>query len=258
LAGDHEKSLEAGMNGHITKPINPHAMFNEIAEWVAQSKKPQQTDQGEKQAESEPLPELPGIDTADALERIGGNQSAYRRILGNYRDRNLDVVARITTNIRNEALTEAAHTAHSLKGSSGNIGATQVHQYAASVEQYCRNDQPAQALKELENLRSSLQQVIDGLAQLDEPAADSAPIESNIDIDPDELQNLLQQLEGYLDTDLRQAGTLLKEIQQKAKGTEFSQSLSEIEQALNGFDIDAAKAIIRRIRLQAPASIIDR
>ncbi len=247
LAGDHEKSLEAGMNGHITKPIVPNDMFSEIAEWVAQSEKPEQTDQDEEQPAIEPLPELPGIDTADALDRIGGNQSAYRRILRNYRDRNLDVVARITTNIRNEELAEAAHTAHSLKGSSGNIGATQVHQYAASVEQHCRNNQPAQALEELENLRSSLQQVIDGLAQLDEPAADSAPIESNADIDPNELQNLLQQFEGYLDTDLREAGALLKEIQKKAKDTEFSQSLSEIEQALNGFDIDAAKTIIGRI-----------
>ncbi|QYZ66521.1 MAG: response regulator [Gammaproteobacteria bacterium (ex Lamellibrachia satsuma)] len=247
LAGDHEKSLEAGMNGHITKPINPHAMFSEIAEWVAQSEKPQQTDQKEELAESEPLPELPGIDTADALERIGGNQSAYRRILGNYRDRNLDVVERITANIRNEALTEAAHTAHSLKGSSGNIGARQVHQHAASVEQHCRNEQPAQALEELENLHTSLQQVIDGLTQLDEPADESAPVESNADIDPDELQNLLQQLEGYLDNDLRQAGVLLKEIRQKAKDTEFSPSLSEIEQALNEFDIDAAKTSIGRI-----------
>ncbi len=247
LAGDHEKSLEAGMNGHITKPINPHAMFSEIAEWVAQSEKPQQTDQKEERAESEPLPELPGIDTADALERIGGNQSAYRRILGNYRDRNLDVVERITANIRNEELTEAAHTAHSLKGSSGNIGARQIHQYAASVEQHCRDEQPAQALEALGNLHTSLQQVIDGLAQLDETADESAPVESNADIDPDELQNLLQQLEGYLDNDLRQAGTLLKEIQQKATNTEFSSSLSEIEQALNEFDIDAAKTSIGRI-----------
>ena len=250
LAGDHEKSLEAGMNGHITKPINPHAMFSEIAEWVAQSEKPQQTDQKEERAESEPLPELPGIDTADALERIGGNQSAYRRILGNYRDRNLDVVERITANIRNEALTEAAHTAHSLKGSSGNIGARQVHQHAASVEQHCRDEQPAQALEALGNLHTSLQQVIDGLTQLDETADESAPIGSNADIDPDELQNLLQQLEGYLDIDLRQAGILLKELQQKATNTEFSSSLSEIEQALNEFDIDAAKTSIGRILQQ--------
>ncbi|RLJ19975.1 hypothetical protein DJ030_08095 [bacterium endosymbiont of Escarpia laminata] len=247
LAGDREKSLQAGMNGHITKPIVPNDMFSEIAAWITQSEKPRQSDQEEEQLESEPLPELPGIDTADALDRIGGNQSAYRRILRNYRDRNLDVVERITANIHNQELAKAAHTAHSLKGSSGNIGANQVHQYAASVEQHCRNDQPTRALEELDNLRTSLQQVIDGLAQLDEPADESAPIESSADIDPDELQNLLQHLEGYLDTDLRQAGVLLKEIQQKAKGTEFSHSLSEIEQALNEFDIDTSKTIIGRI-----------
>ncbi|MBL3590656.1 MAG: response regulator [gamma proteobacterium endosymbiont of Lamellibrachia anaximandri] len=251
LTGDKEKSLEAGMNGHITKPINPHAMFSELAEWVAQSEKPEHTDQEEEQAESEPLPELPGIDTADALDRIGGNQSAYRRILGNYRDRNLDVVERITANIRNDELTESAHLAHSLKGSSGNIGAKQVHQYAASVEQHCRNDQPAHALEALENLRASLQQVIDGLAQLDETSDEPVPIESNAGINLDGLQNSLQQLKEHLDTDLRQAGALLKEIQQQANGTELSQPLAEIEQALNEFDIDTSKTTIGRILKKA-------
>ncbi|RDH89235.1 MAG: IS3 family transposase [endosymbiont of Lamellibrachia luymesi] len=82
LSGDKEKSLEAGMNGHITKPINPHAMFSELAEWVAPSEKLEQVDLRQEQTEVEPLPELPGIDTADALDRIGGNQSAYQEYSG--------------------------------------------------------------------------------------------------------------------------------------------------------------------------------
>ncbi|MBL3591794.1 MAG: response regulator [gamma proteobacterium endosymbiont of Lamellibrachia anaximandri] len=248
MEGDREKVLAAGMNDHIAKPIDVRNLFCTMAKWITPSNPlPEEALSIETAAESAALPDLPGIDSEVPLERLGGNADTYRRILKKFCDKNRQVIDRIRADIQADRLADAAFTTHSLKGSSGNIGANQVHQYAASVEQHCRNDQPTRALEELENLRRSLQQVIDGLAQLDEPANESAPVENNAGIDPDELQNLLQQLEGYLDTDLRQAGALLKEIQQKAKGTEFSPSLSEIEQAMNGFDTDAAKTIIGRI-----------
>ncbi|MBL3591613.1 MAG: response regulator [gamma proteobacterium endosymbiont of Lamellibrachia anaximandri] len=248
LAGDREKSLQAGMNGHITKPIVPNDMFSEIAAWITQSEKPeQQTDQNQQAGKDETLPNLPGIDITDALERLGENYSAYRRILRNYRDRNIDVVERIVEDIHNEELGRAAHIAHSLKGSSGNIGAKHVHKYASTVEQLCRSQQPAQALEELENLRACLEQVIEGLSQLDEPANELQPNQGDAGISLNELRSSLEQLEGYLDVDLRKAGVYLREIQQKTVGSEFSPSLIEIEEALNDFDIDAAKAVIRSI-----------
>ncbi|WP_177417977.1 ATP-binding protein [endosymbiont of Lamellibrachia barhami] len=248
MEGDREKVLAAGMNDHIAKPIDVRNLFCTMAKWITPSNPlPEEALSIETAAESAVFPDLPGIDSEVPLERLGGNVATYRRILEKFRNNNRHVIDQIRADIQADRLADAAFTTHSLKGSSGNIGAKQVHQYAASVEQHCRNEQPAQALETLENLRTSLQQVIDGLAQLDEPTDESAPIESNTDIDLDGLQNLLQQLEGHLDTDLRQAGILLKEIQQKATNTEFSPSLSEIEQALNGFDIDAAKTILGRI-----------
>ncbi len=34
MAGDREKSLEAGMNGHISKPFNPKELFSTLAQWL--------------------------------------------------------------------------------------------------------------------------------------------------------------------------------------------------------------------------------
>ena len=82
----------------------------------------------------------------------------------------------IETHIRNEEFTQAAREAHSLKGSSGNIGATHIYEHAASVEQFCRNHQASQALAELENLSTHLREVIEGLKQLDETET-KAPLE---------------------------------------------------------------------------------
>ena len=31
---DREKSLAAGMNAHLTKPISPDALYDELARWL--------------------------------------------------------------------------------------------------------------------------------------------------------------------------------------------------------------------------------
>ena len=34
MAGDEDKSLQSGMNGHITKPIDPDQMFATLQKWI--------------------------------------------------------------------------------------------------------------------------------------------------------------------------------------------------------------------------------
>ncbi len=34
MAGDHEKSVEAGMDDHVTKPINPEQLFAALVKWI--------------------------------------------------------------------------------------------------------------------------------------------------------------------------------------------------------------------------------
>ena len=34
MAGDEQKSLQAGMNGHVTKPIDPNQLFAALQRWI--------------------------------------------------------------------------------------------------------------------------------------------------------------------------------------------------------------------------------
>ena len=34
MAGDEDKSLQAGMNGHVTKPIDPDQLFATLQKWI--------------------------------------------------------------------------------------------------------------------------------------------------------------------------------------------------------------------------------
>ncbi len=167
LSGDRQSSLDAGMNAHITKPIAPQQLFDELARWVEESDAADSLTQEVVEADAL-VPELPGLDYEDAIFRLGGNKSAYFRILRNFAKRNHDVVARIAQQIKTDNVVEAAQLAHTLKGSSGNIGARKVHELASSVERHCRNSEPANALEELAALEHSLAILLAGLTMLDE------------------------------------------------------------------------------------------
>ena len=39
MAGDEDKSLQAGMNGHVTKPIDPDQLFATLQKWIKPSEK---------------------------------------------------------------------------------------------------------------------------------------------------------------------------------------------------------------------------
>jgi CheY-like chemotaxis protein len=92
MAGDEDKSLQAGMNGHVTKPIDPDQLFGTLQKWIKPSQKRVQ-DQKPKvfveQSESDKAvpveDELPaslsGFDLVDGLKRLQGNKKLYRKLL---------------------------------------------------------------------------------------------------------------------------------------------------------------------------------
>jgi DNA-binding response OmpR family regulator len=47
MAGDEDKSLKAGMNGHVTKPIDPDQLFSTLQKWVKPSEERVQVQQPE-------------------------------------------------------------------------------------------------------------------------------------------------------------------------------------------------------------------
>ncbi|MEJ2170375.1 MAG: response regulator, partial [Desulfobacterales bacterium] len=92
MAGDEDKSLLAGMNGHVTKPIDPDQLFAVLQKWIKPSEKRVQAQQPEipvkgsekvqAMPDEEQLPEsLPGFDLAAGLARLMGNQRLFRKLL---------------------------------------------------------------------------------------------------------------------------------------------------------------------------------
>jgi signal transduction histidine kinase/CheY-like chemotaxis protein len=166
MAGDEDKSLQAGMNGHVTKPIDPDQLFATLQKWIQPSEKraiPQKpvvsiessVEDKVAPAEEELPGSLPGFDLADGLKRLQGNKKLYRKLLLSFATDYDAVANEIREALDAEDFDRAHSQVHNLKGLAGNLAATDLQAAAVNMEKLVKGvDKKAPSSKQL-NLRLS-------------------------------------------------------------------------------------------------------
>jgi signal transduction histidine kinase/CheY-like chemotaxis protein len=182
MAGDEQKSLEAGMNDHITKPIDPEQLFATLQKWIKQDAEraasqksaladaPAEPDQAVP--EEEDLPEsLPGFGLADGLKRLQGNKRLYRKLLLNFAT-DYDAAANDIREALDAKDFEHAHSlVHNLKGMAGNLAATELQAAAVNLEKLVKGVEktitPSKELKsKFSELENALNQALESAQSL--------------------------------------------------------------------------------------------
>jgi len=133
MSGERERCLEAGMNEHLPKPIDPARLFVTLSRWL----KPADTAAPARPSENDDvaMPEsLPGVDLRWGLERIGGNKRLFRKLLGEFVINHGHALELVTRQLAEGDLERVRRELHTLKGVSGNIGALALQREAAQLE----------------------------------------------------------------------------------------------------------------------------
>jgi two-component system sensor histidine kinase/response regulator len=182
MAGDEDKSLQSGMNGHITKPIDPDQMFATLQKWIQPSEKRAITQKpvvsvepsGEDKVVSieAELPEsLPGFDLADGLKRLQGNKTLYRKLLLNFATDYDEVANEIREALDAKDFERSRSLVHNLKGLAGNLAATELQAAAVNIEKLVKGvgkkTPPAKKLKlKFSELETALNQALESAQSL--------------------------------------------------------------------------------------------
>ena len=158
---ERQKCLAAGMNGHVSKPIDPSSLFETLERFVVPTAKGSAVPPSEPAraavAEADELPEVPGLNIAEGLLRVAGNKKLYRKLLRQFADTEADTAHRIASALAENDRALAERLAHSVKGVAGNIGATAVQNAAANLEKAIAGSAPA---AEIEVLRAALEECL--------------------------------------------------------------------------------------------------
>ena len=162
MTGDKERFLEAGMNDHTPKPINPETFFATLASWLEKKSLPEDVSTAPvKVSRIDVLPdELKGIDIKDALKRIMGNRALLRDIILDFCSSFSDASEKIKSSIDAGDIAGAESLVHNIKGAAGNIGALRLHHVAAEYDDKLRKNQTTALTKLHSKFAQELEKVL--------------------------------------------------------------------------------------------------
>lgn len=148
---DREHCKMAGMNDFIAKPIDPELLYNTLSRWLPTKVLVAATIPATTGALPAYLAAIAGLDTKQGLKVLNGNVATYLRLLRHYVDDHADDMARLREQLAQGNQDEARRVAHSLKGSSGNLGATAMQHLAAILETAIKEAHSASEIEQLAN-----------------------------------------------------------------------------------------------------------
>jgi PAS domain S-box-containing protein len=238
-AQDRQLSQDAGMNDHIAKPISPQILFNALLKWIPHGERevPEIAQGTESAADKVVLPDLPGIDTQDGLERLGGNAGLYLRLLEKFADNQENAIEGITLAFIDNDSEQMVRLAHTLKGVAGNIGATQLQQLATELETALKQGPADLPVPLLEKAGMELERVI---GMIRKPGGGSETPDKVAGELPQDLVTQLQDLMDKLEEFDSEAEDLLLAILEGVKGSPVHSMLQRVKKLVGGYDLEAA------------------
>ncbi|MGB8537246.1 MAG: response regulator [Acidobacteriaceae bacterium] len=142
MSGDRERSLNGGMNDHITKPISFDELTMSLLQWMPGRLAQPSAEAGPQELASQAqggIPDrLPPFDIPAALLRNNGKPKLIRKLLLTFHDRYANAVEELNGNLAENRNEEAQRLVHSLKSLAAALEANQLADAAFGVEKALR------------------------------------------------------------------------------------------------------------------------
>jgi CheY-like chemotaxis protein len=243
LADERKKCLQAGMNGHITKPVDAAELYRTLLKWIRPKQRagaPPEASPSREEKQEELPAVIPGLTVAEGLARICGNVGLYRRLVIGFGRDGVEMDREIRAALAGNDLVRAGNLAHTLRGVAGNLAATGLHEAAHDLEMACSRGQAEEALQLLPVLESRLAEVIAAAELLAGQAPQLEGTRTDREIDAHAVSSLLDEL-GRLSahhnlTALKRIDSLVKLLE----GTEYAPVAARLADTIYRMDFDSA------------------
>ncbi|MCP4118837.1 MAG: response regulator [Desulfobacteraceae bacterium] len=134
IAGDREKSMDAGMNDHVTKPIEPDELMAALLRWIKPGHRFPPAAHEQRDHIEETLPPLTAIDVPRGVKKVGGNKQLYKKLLIDFYNDYCETGEEMEKALARGDHASVLRQAHTIRGVAGNIGAALLSTAAADVE----------------------------------------------------------------------------------------------------------------------------
>jgi two-component system sensor histidine kinase/response regulator len=243
MEGDRQRCLEAGMNDHIAKPVEPDDLWKALLKWIKPRHAVGKTLPAANlpMTDSEIPADIAGLDTERGLRRMLGKKPLYLSILRKFVSSQKNAAAEIHAAFESGDLDTAERLAHTTKGVAGNIGATQVQELAAEIELAVKERGPRD---KMDALLATFAVTLNELVASLEHALPAKEIRTQIAVDKDALRAVCAKLETRLADNDAEAGDILDENADLLLAA-FPNHYRRIDDAIKLFNFETALTILR-------------
>ncbi len=274
---DRQRCLEAGMDDHLTKPLDPAKLIQAITRWVDVDRRRKEGPvaagfKAALPASPTSLPAtLPGFeDLAAVLCRLHGNADLLVHLLLSFQDSYADFADAFQRMLSTGDKRGAARLVHSLKGVTAGLGANAIVDAAAALEGAIAQSD-ADAIGDcFVRLKESMAPALAAVAALREASKPDAPLQSlqtaaqasctEAELSPTEAVKLLV-LATDIDALLAINNLAVEEKMPLLRGAligrGFDVHLNKLEQAMDRLDYRSARdmlaTLVSELGLQEPA-----
>jgi len=264
LASDRAQSRLAGMNDHVTKPIDPDLLFCTLLKWIdpARLQGRRLPDAPAAPAAAPPpapvaagaLPALPGIDWRLALESVDGNRHRLQKRAGSFVREYASAPGILREALGLGDYPRLQSLAHNLKTGAAYVGAVDLASVAGRLEQDLRNGQVEHIGVQVATLVTGAEMVLAGLGRMAAPVLPDAP-------DPNALASVLKRLEDFLRDDDARAEDALAQLEWLLASTMqaalVAAPLADLRRAVSDIEYGAALAPLATLAAQLDAGVRD-
>ena len=241
MSGDRERCLEAGMNDHVAKPIDPDDLYAVLTRWLGTAPTADPTAQSADDTGAIPFVHAE-VDAEAGLRRVLGRRDRYLEMLERYADGQADVADRIAGLVVSGNMAAAEREAHTARAVAGNIGAAGIAGRAEAIEKAIQASRPTHEIAPLiDALRSLIPPVLDGIRALCGPSSSaetSASAHGAAEIDA-----LLARLQRLLEEDDAEALDLLTADGPTIRAGIGDRFYAPLAKAVQAFDFEAARRL---------------
>jgi HPt (histidine-containing phosphotransfer) domain-containing protein len=275
MAGDEKKSLQAGMNDHVTKPIDPDQLFAALQKWIKPAAEraavpkslpasggppvleaPPEPDQ--MVLDKDELPEtLPGFDLEAGLKRLQGNRRLYRKLLVDFGTKYTGTAREIRGALDASDFEQAHSLVHNIKGLAGNLEATDLQTSAVNLEKLVKGVQETtpsarELTSKFSDLENALNRALAAVQTMSSPAVAGAEngqlspqaiVANTPQIPKDDVDRILKAAENG---DFEALTAIAKELKTRSDAyTSFSEKLVELAE---DFDFEVIGELVSELK----------